>query len=66
MSNVAFRRAVKSVRISPKFNDEEEMALMQNTTKKKNSKRIDYFAYTLALLSSPLRNLCLRGEISFT
>lgn len=51
--NGGFRRAVKSVRTSPKFNEEEEMALMQNTTKKKNSKRIDYFAYTLALLSPP-------------
>lgn len=53
MSNVAFRRAVKSVRTSPKLNDEEEIALMRKYHKEKNSKRIDYFAYTLALLSPP-------------
>jgi hypothetical protein len=35
MSNVAFRRAVKSVRASPKFNDEEEMALMRKYHKEK-------------------------------
>ena len=39
--------------------------IYRTTLKKKNSKRIDRFAYTLALLC-PLRNLCMRGEISFT
>lgn len=42
-----------------------DAGIYRTTLKKKNSKRIDYFAYTLALLYPPT-NLCMRGEIPLT
>lgn len=42
-----------------------DAGIYRTTLKKKNSKRIDYLPIRLPY-SVPLRNLCLRGELSFT